>query len=81
MIPETKRRLVQARRDGADRIYGWPVQRDEPAPRAYVLRVTDGSSKVYFERRLLEASYFAAVVFWMSLEMPGESMFWRRDVA
>ena len=66
----TKFLLERARCAGADRIYGWPVERMKPAPPSYLLRAVDGNGRIYFERELREEKYYDAVRYWMELTGP-----------
>ena len=74
-------RLRQAREDGADRLYGWAVERQTPGPRLYQLQAVDGTGRCHFRRRMQEEAYFAAVKVWMSLTAPHETIIWRKDAA
>ena len=73
--------LRQARLDGADRLYGWPAEKQKPGPAFYALKAVDGEGRCHFYREMNEDSYYAAVKFWMASMPPQEAMFWRRDVA
>ena len=77
----TKRALEAARHNGADRIYGWPVERAKPGPPLYALKAVDESGHCHFRRDLREEIYFAAVKFWMELTPPLQAMWWKRDAA
>ena len=74
MTENTKRRLEEAKRDGADRIYGWQLERRDLGASIYALRAVDSNGRVYFQREMHQQPYFDAVKHWMSLGTPNQSM-------
>jgi hypothetical protein len=69
----TNARLEEAKRQGADRIYGYPIKRQPPAA-TYLLKATDRDGRTYFRRELTWLSYCEAVKHWMELGRPSQTM-------
>jgi hypothetical protein len=70
----TNERLEEARRQGADRIYGYPIRRQLPAAATYLLKATDRDGHTLFRRELSWPSYCEAVRYWMTLGTPNQAM-------
>jgi hypothetical protein len=82
MITETKRRLVEARHAGADRIYGWPLPASlTPRPPLYALQAVDARGRVHFQREFQWPSYIEAVQYWQQLGTPNQTMLPAEEVA